>query len=295
MRIPDRKLPLAIALLSTFSAHLVAQSSPPPVAFDVASVKLSSNQPGSRAGFCVLSGAPGFRGGPGTPDPQRITASHVSLKELLVLAYGVHPFQVVGPDWIDPPLPGRCGDPRCDVIANVPGGAAKADVPAMWRTLLQDRFGVVAHRESRTVQGEALVVLKGGPSLRASVTGTPGSSQPADGSAKIQVDDSGCAVAFPGIVETMSHETGRTMLCLAGKAQSLDQLAAYLEKGQDHPVWDRTGLTGLYDFTLKFGPASAARRPMDALEPQLGLKLVPVKADLNMLVVDKANKSPTAN
>jgi uncharacterized protein (TIGR03435 family) len=102
------------------------------------------------------------------------------------------------------------------------------------------------------------------------------------------------------------------------KAQSLSQLAIMLGSQLRRPVLDKTGLTGKYDFTLEFTPdmnglplppgapgPSAPASGGDASEPgtnvaaavqqQLGLKLVSGKAKLDVLVIDRANRTPTEN
>jgi uncharacterized protein (TIGR03435 family) len=287
----------AIALLSALSGVLPAQSpanSAQP-AFDVASVKVFTNQP-APGGTCAGPARAGLQGGPGTSDPERITGSAVSLKELLVIAYGVRPYQVIGPDWIDPPPAHLCGEPRYDVAVNVPHGATKGQVMIMWQALLKDRFGVVLHHESKVLPGEALVVAKGGPKLTPSAKDQEVPAQATDQPARPKFDQSGCIVLnAPGIVAGMNRSPNGTILCEVGKAQSLEQLATYLEKSRNHPIWDKTGLTGLYDFTVRYGPGAGGGREMDALEPQLGLKLTPAKADVDLLIIDKADKTPTAN
>jgi uncharacterized protein (TIGR03435 family) len=81
------------------------------------------------------------------------------------------------------------------------------------------------------------------------------------------------------------------------------------------PVIDQTGLKGAYDFKLKYaqprpvpkGAAAPGDKPespvavdpegpslFDALQEQLGLKLEPQKGQVDMIVIDRAEK-PTAN
>jgi uncharacterized protein (TIGR03435 family) len=68
-----------------------------------------------------------------------------------------------------------------------------------------------------------------------------------------------------------------------------------------HPLIDKTGLTGFYDFTLEFAMGTLdvanayAREIPDALEQQLGLKPEPTKVSVELLVVDAADKVPTEN
>ena len=73
------------------------------------------------------------------------------------------------------------------------------------------------------------------------------------------------------------------------------------------PIIDKTGLTGLYDFTLEFDPrAATGGNPVDgqdapapdifiAIQQQLGLKLVEAKSPFDVIVVDQAEKVPSEN
>jgi uncharacterized protein (TIGR03435 family) len=62
----------------------------------------------------------------------------------------------------------------------------------------------------------------------------------------------------------------------------------------DHPLVDQTGLKGRYDFTLKYtydetqAPTDGSAPPnlFTAIQEQVGLKLEPVKAPADVLVVD---------
>jgi uncharacterized protein (TIGR03435 family) len=70
----------------------------------------------------------------------------------------------------------------------------------------------------------------------------------------------------------------------------------------DRPVVDRTGLTGFYDFKLEATPAFRLRGELqagdanviDSIEEQLGLRLEPRKAEVEVVVVDRMEK-PTEN
>ena len=76
----------------------------------------------------------------------------------------------------------------------------------------------------------------------------------------------------------------------------LHSLPSMLARELDRPVVEKTGLTGKYDFKLQFTPAmgAAADSPgpsiFTAMEEELGLKLVPSKAALDVLVVDGAER-----
>src|SRR4051794_20150980 len=72
-------------------------------------------------------------------DASRVEINSYSLKELIPLAYGVKPYQMAGPDWL--------GAQRFDLVATMPEGATKEQIPAMLQAMLTDRFHLKAHRE----------------------------------------------------------------------------------------------------------------------------------------------------
>jgi uncharacterized protein (TIGR03435 family) len=142
----------------------------------------------------------------------------------------------------------------------------------MVQALLADRFKLKTHRETRDLPVYALVVAKGGSKLK----------------------------------ESQPNEAASAMVRFRGKgeldvtASSLDSLPMFLTRELDRPLIDKTGLTGKYDFTLKFAPGRSAPSDSDAasiftaVQEQLGLKLEPTKAPLDVLVIDHVEK-PTEN
>jgi uncharacterized protein (TIGR03435 family) len=96
-----------------------------------------------------------------------------------------------------------------------------------------------------------------------------------------------------------SHKTD-----LVATGVTLDELVRYLLSGEvGRTVVDKTGLTGSYDITLTWMPAMASAQDADAasgptiftaLEEQLGLRLVPAKGPVPVLVVDSVVK-PSEN
>ena len=128
----------------------------------------------------------------------------------------------------------------------------------------------------------------------------------------------------PGIFQMMTMGPNGPSARLIGKAQTVDQLAVNLSNQLNKPVVDKTGLTGKYDFMVEFTPEmrggmpqmagmpplpalppDAARSPdapdpggmtlVGALQQQLGLKLTSMKTAVDMIVIDKAEKTPTEN
>jgi uncharacterized protein (TIGR03435 family) len=268
---------------------------------EVASVKPS---PPPNPNGPVFFGPP--MGGPGTHDPGQITWSNAALRNVLMTAYDMQMYQITAPDWLS--------NARYDIVAKVPEGATKEQVAVMWQNLLKERFGMVVHRESKEFQVEELTVAKGGLKMKQTELAadaepfTPDSVKPGKNGTP---DFSGTGLIvriFPGPDGGSAH--------MVAKGLTMPEIAVKFGQTQRHPVIDKTGLTGRYDFTVEFTldlsslppppglppqpPASGV--PSDpgstfpsAIEKQLGLKLTPGKAMLDVIVVDRAEKTPTEN
>ena len=253
-----------------------AESSP---AFEAASVKPS---PLSGGGFHLS-------GGPGTNDPGRITYENVPLRIVLLTAYGVRNYQLTGPDWLN--------TLRFDIAAKLPEGVTEEQFRSMLRNLLEARFQMKLHRESKEMPVYALLPAKKGSKLKPAVvqspegeiaTALPGEGP--DGFPKLRMPS-------PGIVIETKNGTAR----ISGNQTSMAKFADFLSSRTGRPVIDETGLTGTFSFVLYFTPegAVAADSPepdiFSALEEQLGLKLEPRRAPVEFLVIDHAEKIPTEN
>ncbi len=242
------------------------------------------------------------RGGPGTTDPGRLTFEHATLKLLVMHAYGIQDFQVSGPDWI--------GTERFDIVAKIPAGTTKDQVNVMLQNLLAERFRLKLHRESRIFAVYELTVGKGGSKMRVS----PDDAKPmtADDLAKLKYVDN--VPQFPpGRIAGPMLAGGPGGVMIAAAHQPVSRLVDFLQSllslpGQQKPVIDKTGLTGNYDFALKFtppvdllsanpnnGPSDPSLDAFAAVDKYLGLKLEEKKAPLDVLVIDSAEKIPTEN
>jgi uncharacterized protein (TIGR03435 family) len=182
----------------------------------------------------------------------------------------------------------------------------------MWQNLLAERFGVMLHRESKEFQVEELVIAKGGHKLKETTVDPAAELDP--GPPKFDKNDQ---LAGPGFVTTI---TASGQAHTVAKAQPLSKITTMLGNVLRRPVLDKTGLTGKYDFSIDFtidlrgfglppsapgGPAPATVPVDSASEPgpdlasavqqQLGLRLVGGKANLDVLIIDKAEKVPTDN
>jgi uncharacterized protein (TIGR03435 family) len=100
-------------------------------------------------------------------DAGRIDRYCVSLRELLLEVFAVAPARLVAPDWTETQV--------FDISAKLPEGATQEQLPEMFQSLLEDRFGLAFHRESKEGPINALVVAKGGLKVKAAV---PESAQP---------------------------------------------------------------------------------------------------------------------
>src|SRR6185312_7628339 len=226
---------------------------------DVASVKVSPAEPGTR--------------GKSGPTLGGFTGLNAQLRQFVSFAYDVRTDQVFGPDWID--------SLRFDIIAKKDGQNSVDRTRAMMRALLDERFHLVAHRETREVPVYALTVGKeGAKHLEKAAAGETESVRPfALGAGK------GRRFQFRGV----------TMVYLSfflGKLQILDR-----------PSVDLTGMEGRFDFDLDIPDRDAQTEPLDyqislvfpAVYAQLGLKVEARKAPLEIVVVDSALRVPTAN
>lgn len=274
--------------------------------FEVASVKPSA--PPDASGRVRIGPA---RGGPGTSDPGQITWSNAPLISVVEAAYDKQLYQVSAPDWMVMT--------RFDFNVKAPAGATKEQVAVMWQNLLKERFGMVAHHESKEFSVWELTVAKGGPKLKA--TELPANAEPFTGAAGPAKLDANGFPQFEGVgMVTMTNmNQGNLASHMTARAQTIRDLVSRLSQTMATPVTDKTGLTGRYDFTLEYTPdpstlppppplppgAVAPPPPAEATAPggnleaaverQLGLKLTKGKAPLDVIVVDRAEKTLTQN
>ena len=285
---------LMIASL-TFCAGAFAQPTAAPgqsnPQFEVASIKPAA--PDARGRFIRM-----LPGG-------RVNITNMPLKDMIVLAWRIQPFQVIGgPKWIE--------SERYDIVAKPETKPGPDQVGLMVQSLLEDRFQLKFHRETKEMPVYALVLAnkdgKLGPKLTAANEGgctppdpskpfprpEPG-KPPAMGCGGIMMSPSGLfasAIPIANIVPALSRTLGRT-------------------------VTDKTGLTGKYDVNLQWTPDQAQLLQLPgggpppgapegprfdpngpsiftALQEQLGLKLESEKGPVEMFVIDSVQR-PSEN
>jgi uncharacterized protein (TIGR03435 family) len=200
------------------------------------------------------------------------------------VAYQLRQEQISAPDWLL--------TENYDVDAKTDHSCTADELHAMLQKLLEDRFHIKLHRETRTANGYSLTVDSGGHKMK-------------DGD--------------PGVIERapMINGPGRHL----GKNVTMQYLAFFLSQEVGATVVDQTGLTGKYDFEATWGIEGTAMSSMvsaapppptagsaeavrtdllpaapggpnlfEALKKQLGLRLEKAKIPVEHLVIDRIEK-----
>lgn len=252
----------AITVFVFLAASALAQKPAPP-AFDVASVKMNQQEP--YVGYALEAKGDSLK------------IRNVSMRVIAAWAYNLQWSQIAGPSWID--------SDRFDILAKASRPVTDDEMRPMLQTLLADRFKMVSHRETRTVDVLALTVPKGGHKMTASRKEGPGG--PRQDPVRGTVIE---GVTLAELCENMSHDR--------------DSI----------PVVDLTGLTGRWDFAFNIQKyrdalrATAMSSPQrmseaelkvgftqDLLAGELGLKVERRKAPVEFFVIDKADQKPAEN
>lgn len=198
----------------------------------------------------------------------RVNIENQDMITMISVAYSVHPKQIVNaPDWFS------TDQWVIDGVADKEGKLSVPDVQGMLQKLLADRFGLKIKREQREMPVYALTVAKGGPKLTVSK---------ADPNA-------------------LPNQNGNGKGNMRFQNTTITTFLLGMQDNFDRPLVDQTGLDGHYDFTLRWTPdtppagdADAPPGMFTAIQEQLGLKVSPVKAPANVLVIESAEK-PSAN
>ena len=236
------------------------------------------------------------------PLPGRLTAD-ASLRILMQYAYGVQPFQVIGG-------PERVMSARYEIDAKAGGNASRARMFLMLRSLLEDRYQLKTHRETRDLPAYALVAAKSGLKLPPPKEGTC-----VDSPADAPVEWAGGRMAVPGEIQPAKGLCGSASVHLEpagarmqGGGIAMPELVRMLSLMLGRSVIDKTGFGGRFDLQLDFvadettpampppPPGSDMPGPSisQALRQQLGLQLESTKGPVEVIVVDHA-ELPSGN
>lgn len=199
------------------------------------------------------------------PGQSRFSAHDLSLEFLIQMAWGIESNQLAGkPSWLDSDF--------YDIEAKPEEGVKLSpdELKPRLQSLLEERFHLATHFETKMVHGYALVVAKSGPKL-----------QPTKGS------------KFPNWRVNTSEGH------LEGLNWSMLFLATMLQHATKIPVADQTGIAGSYDIRLEFSPEldqdSTLPSLFSALRETLGLELKAQQIPQQVLVIDHIDRVPIAN
>jgi uncharacterized protein (TIGR03435 family) len=233
------------------------------------------------------------------PLPGRLTAD-ATLQVLMQYAYGVQPFQLVGgPRWL--------ASDHYEIEARADTPANRDQIFRMLQSLLEDRFQLKTHRETKELPVFALVSNRGGFRLPAPRDGACVDS-PADAAAEWV---GGGRMAAPGELPPAKGRCGSAIVSVGGMRGgqiAMPELVRTLSMILGRRVVDKTGFTALFDVQLDFVPdeTTPAMPPpppgsvtsgvslAQALEQQLGLRLESTTGPVDVIVVDQAER-PSAN
>jgi len=247
-------------LLIFLGAVAFAQSQPPALSFEAASVRPSQHEVGPDYNNQITYSPAGFNG------------KNVTLRRLIAEAWHCQVNQVVGPPWLD--------RNEFDVAARAFEGATSEQIRLMLRTLLLDRFHLRQHGESKLMRVYELEIGKNGPRIKPVQDGSAPSSGP--------------GLRFRGDMRQFADFLAVQFTIPAPENPGVPVKAG----GPAIPVLDKTGLQGTYDFSVDLPPEletdilTAWKR---ALGDQLGLKIESRMDNVAVVLVDDASKIPTEN
>jgi uncharacterized protein (TIGR03435 family) len=286
-------------VLTVTVAAIAAAQTPARPAFEVASIRPSTNSDSIQGGKVAV----GVH-----IDGAQVRVVAFTLKDYLGIAYRMKIAQISGPDWI--------GSDRFDISATIPAGGKASEIDEMFQSLLAERFQLKFHREKKEFPVYALVEGKGPLKLKEEPP------DPGDANTSSPVDIKGGG-SVDGV--NINYGNGSTFTFVPNTIEvhklPMEQFAGIIERFADRTVVDMTGLKGRYDFKVDINaddylpmlihsainagvslPPEAAKLAeghtatglSDALQ-QVGLKLDPRRAPLDVIVVDDARRTPTEN
>jgi uncharacterized protein (TIGR03435 family) len=268
------------------AAHTLNAQTP---AFEVASIKTAVD-PGRAPMIYLTPCTPGERL---SVDDSLVDIRFMSLYRLILNAYRIKPYQLSGPDWMK-------NSQRFDIMAKIPNGASKEQLPEMLQALLVERFKMSIHRETKEQPVYALVAGKNGSKMEHST---------ADADAPLPDSPRGRGLYTPQVEARI--EANGDLVVMGGpygpmRGARLLKITmtglAELLSGQhlDRPVINTTNLKGNYQVAWETPapppPGSVGLVPFDLGEAiiaaieKAGLKLEKSKAPIETIIVDHLEK-----
>jgi uncharacterized protein (TIGR03435 family) len=274
---------IAAALAIAMTTQIPAQTPPRPQV-EVAAIHPSAPGGGDLANIHIA--------------PGKFIASNMTVRKLISIAYKIRMDRLIGgPAWLN--------SEHYDITATVEDMTGD-NFPLTLQTLLEDRFKLKLHPETRETAVYDLIIAKGGSKLQPTKPGTClplnlSKTRPAQ-----TPDQRVCSwrETRPGL----RNGTGISITDPPGVA--LQGLTGQLSNILDKPVIDQTGLAGLFDIHLEWAPDDTTLNPADtpgpiassetaptiftAVREQLGLELKPAKGPVPFLEIDNVDR-PSEN
>jgi uncharacterized protein (TIGR03435 family) len=216
----------------------------------------------------------------------RFRALGATLKNLIMVAYQVEDFQIFS-------VPNGMSSNRYDIVAKTEDGSNSKWTECL-QSLLEDRFKLKIHRETKEMPIYALALAKNGLKLKETKEECPSLASPPSA----QPPGNSPATPCGGLMGIWNRVSGTNI--------PMDQIVDSLSKNLGRRVVDRTGLTGRYDVRLEWTPdetqtwflpfapppSSDGSGPSiyTALQEQLGLKLESQKGPVEAFVIDHVEK-----
>jgi uncharacterized protein (TIGR03435 family) len=244
-------------------------------------------------------------------DGAQVRLVSFSLRDVLARAYRTKVTMISGPDWT--------ASERFDISATLAAGSKPEQLPEMLQALLVERFQMKLHKEKKEFPVYVLLPGKGPLKLKESPPDPDAEKEEPKGTSNVAATGSEA-----GVNVNLGHGSSYSFVPNRFEVRKLTiaVFTTQLERYVDRPIVDMTGLTGQYDFALDFTPEDYRAMLMrvaisagvslppevmrmldnvsiggalsDALQ-QVGLKVEARKAPLDVLVIDDALKTPTAN
>ncbi|MGB8844249.1 MAG: TIGR03435 family protein, partial [Terracidiphilus sp.] len=196
-----------------------------------------------------------------------VSMGNTNLSDLIAFAYGLDPKQIIG-------APAGSDDHPYDIdgVADVDGMPDVKQMQLMFQQLLASRFKIAFHLEQKRLSVYALRMAKGGTRLIRTTAAASDYTEFRSNAGELRITN-----------------------------KSMAEIADVMKYFVDRPVVDQTSLTGRFDFVLKWTPDDAQGSDPNAppglftaIQEQLGLKLEPVKAPVEVQVIDHVER-PTEN
>ncbi len=249
----QHRFPAAMAVFALIGGVAWAQAPSSGPAFEVASIKPAPPLDPAK----IMSGK--MHVGMNI-DAARVEIGNLSLSDLIRIAYKIKPYQLTGQDWMKAQ--------RFDIMAKMPEGGTKEQVPQMLQALLADRFKLAIHRDSKEQSVYALVVGKNGlkmteaePDPVVAAEGAPPAEPPGSGGMVIGKGENQARFkqSSDGKTTTISSSQMQTkvsmieggMMRMEFSKMKMEVLTTMLSQMVDHPVIDMTELKGNYQVALE--------------------------------------------